>query len=90
MLFANRNIEPKETKLFSFLLESEQVKWIYLEDLQQSTSDSVGINLVRLVVASSKQAIAQAKTLLTQTKRANSTDLSTEAIIEMVETIIVY
>ena len=90
VLFSSRNTEPKETKLFNVLLGSKQVKRIYLQDLQQSTSDSVGINLVRLVVASSKQAIAQAKTLLTQTKRANSTDLSTEAIIEMVETIIVY
>ena len=90
VLFANRNIEPKKNKPFHLLLESKQVKRIYLTDLQQSTSDSVGINLVRLVVANSKQAIAQAKILLAQTKRNNSTNLSTEAIIEMIETIIVY
>ena len=64
--------------------------------MKQAFSSSFGeldfssLSDLRLLVANSKQAIAQAKILLAQTKRNNSTNLSTEAIIEIVETIIVY
>ena len=90
VLFANRNLEPKETRSVDVLLESVRVKRIYLEDLRQFTTDSLGIGLVQLVVSDSKQAISQAKLLLAQTKQEHLTDLSTDAIIELVETIIVY
>ena len=42
------------------LLNSKWVDRIYLEDLQQLTSDSMGIALVQLIMAEANQAMIQA------------------------------
>ena len=90
VLFANRDLEPQETQPFQPLLESQQVNRIYLEDLRQVATDSLGIGLVQLVVADAKQAITQAKGLLRQAQTETSPPLPTAAIIELIETIVVY
>ena len=89
VLFAKRNIEPTLTETFQMLLDSNRVNRIYLEDLQQIPSDSLGIALVQLIMAEAKQAMNQAQTLITQAENKD-TSLSTAVIIELIETIIVY
>ena len=89
VLFAKRSIEPTLTETFQMLLDSDRVNRIYLEDLQQIPSDSLGIALVQLIMAEANQAMNQAQTLITQAENKD-TSLSTAVIIELIETIIVY
>ena len=71
------------------LLDSKWIDRIYLEDLQQIASDSMGIALIQLIMAEANQAMIQAQTLITQAED-KTTSLPTAAIIELIETIIVY
>ena len=90
VLFAKHSIEPEETKAFQALLASDQVHRIYLEDLRQSPPPSLGIGLVQLIVAETNQTLSLARTMLSQSKAETIPLLSTAAIMEMIETIVVY
>jgi predicted transposase YdaD len=72
------------------LLESEQVQRIYLEDLSRLLTHSLGIGLVQLIVAQPEQAQTQAQQLLSQIRSQQPPTLSIAAIIELIETIVVY
>ena len=75
---------------FQPLLESDRVSRIYLEDLQDNASNSLGIGLVRLVVAQPSVAIELAKVLLGQAREVGSAHFSQAAIIDLIETVVVY
>ena len=90
VLFAKHSLEPEQTEPFQTLIESDQVNRIYLEDLQQVATESVGIGLVQLAVAKPNTAMEQAQALLMQARARKSPLLSTAAIIELIETIVVY
>ena len=90
VLFGKRSVEPKETTPFQTLLNSDQVSRVYLEEIQQTTPTSLGLGLVQLIVTESHQAIEQARSLLSQSKGQSFPLLSTAAIIELIETIVVY
>ena len=90
VLFAKRSVEPENTKPFQTLLYSHQVDLIYLEDLQQTASVSMGIALIQLIIADFNQAIGQAQTLLSQARSQLFSLLSTAVVVELIETIIVY
>jgi predicted transposase YdaD len=53
-------------------------------------TSSLGIGLVQLIVAQPEQAQTQAQQLLTQTRSQEQPTLSIAAIIELIETIVVY
>ncbi len=90
VLFAKRGIEPGQTQPFQPLLESELVSRIFLEDLQENASNSLGIGLVRLVAARPNAAVDLAKVLLGQAREVDSPLFSPAAIIDLIETVVVY
>lgn len=90
VLFAKRSIEPEAIPLYRTLLEGAQVQRIYLEDLTLLPTSSLGIGLVQLIIAQPEQAQTQAQQLLTQTRSQEQPTLSIAAIIELIETIVVY
>jgi predicted transposase/invertase (TIGR01784 family) len=90
VLFAKRSIEPEAIHLYRTLLEGAQVQRVYLEDLTLLPTSSLGIGLVQLIVAQPEQAQTQAQQLLTQTRSQEQPTLSIAAIIELIETIVVY
>jgi predicted transposase/invertase (TIGR01784 family) len=63
---------------------------VYLEDFQDSSTESVGIGLMQLIVADTIDAISKAKELLSRTEPLSKTDTKFAAIMEAIETIIVY
>ena len=46
VLFANRRVEPEEPAAFQTLLDSDQVRRIYLEDIQETVPPSLEIGLI--------------------------------------------
>jgi predicted transposase/invertase (TIGR01784 family) len=89
VLFSKRSVEPQCSGAYSTLLNSAQVQRIYLEDLQQLTETSIGVGLIQLIVLKSKAVPNKAKVLLGQVKR-DPHKLSAKAIVELIETIMVY
>jgi predicted transposase/invertase (TIGR01784 family) len=71
-------------------LNSDQVHRVYLEDFRDASTESVGISLMQLIVADTLDAIPQAKALLVKTQPLSKTDTKFAAIMELIETIIVY
>ncbi|MGK7907438.1 MAG: Rpn family recombination-promoting nuclease/putative transposase [Synechococcus sp.] len=80
VLFAKRGIEPGQTQPFQPLLESELVSRIFLEDLQENASNSLGIGLAQLVAARPNAAVDLAKVLLGQAREVDSPLFSPAAI----------
>ena len=90
VIFPRPSAEPRETRLFRNLLSSDQVYRIYLNELPAESDNSVGLGLMRLIVMKQKEAIAQAKDLLDRVRPRSSTEPQFAAIIELIETVIVY
>ena len=68
VIYPKHSIEPPEYRPYRNLIHSDQVHRIYLQDLP-ATNDSVGLGLMRLIVMKQKEAITQAKELLTRTQQ---------------------
>jgi predicted transposase/invertase (TIGR01784 family) len=90
VIFPSRNIEPKNRRLHRTQLNSDQVHRVYLEDFSDTSTESIGIGLMQLIVADTIDAISKAKELLSRTEPLSKTDAKFAAILEMIETIVVY
>jgi predicted transposase/invertase (TIGR01784 family) len=90
VIFPRPSTEPRETRLFRNLVNSDQMHRIYLNQRPVQSDDSVGLGLMRLIVMKQKEAIAQAKDLLSRVQQRSSMEPQFAAIMEIVETVIVY
>jgi predicted transposase YdaD len=71
-------------------LASDQVHRIYLDELTDVPTESFGVGLMQLILADSEDAIPQAQALLTKTHTQGQTNSKIAAIIEIIETILIY
>ncbi|PZD70842.1 hypothetical protein C1752_08984 [Acaryochloris thomasi RCC1774] len=90
VIFPERKIEPDDAHLYRALLNSDQVYRLYLEDLADVTTDSIGIGLMQLIIADSVEAASKARSLLSRAKAQGRTDPQMPAIMELIETIVIY
>jgi len=72
------------------MLASEQTHRIYLDELGDLREQPLGLGLMMLTIVPQKKAIESAKFLLEQAKTQSTAQLSEQAIIDLVTTIIVY
>lgn len=89
VIYPKRSIEPAHPYTLRANLNSDQVHRIYLEDLDESI-DSLGVGLMRLIVADSVDTVTQAQALISRVQDQAQTNPRFAAIIEMIETIVVY
>ena len=89
VLFPRRGLEPEVTQPYQSLLDSPQVQRYYLSDLQQRPNLPVGLGILQLIVEPEETAPNRARQLLQQAKQ-QPTAPPTTAIIELIETILVY
>jgi predicted transposase/invertase (TIGR01784 family) len=90
VIFQKRSIEPPDFRLFRNLIHSDQVHRIYLEDLKASSDNNVGLDLMRLIVSKKKDAVSQAKDLLSRTQQRAVIEPQLKVIMGLVETVIIY
>jgi predicted transposase/invertase (TIGR01784 family) len=90
VIYPNRSIEPKKRHLYRANLNSDQVHRIYLDDLNGVPTESLGLGMMQLILADSVDAVIQAQSLLSKTRTQDRTDSKIAAIIELIETIVVY
>lgn len=90
VIYPSRNIEREHTQQFGDMFTLERVQRIYLDELESVGEDSLGVGIVKLVVASEDTAVDVAKSLV-EKARFQLTDAGIQRhIIELIETIIVY
>ncbi|MCC5644020.1 Rpn family recombination-promoting nuclease/putative transposase [Nostoc sp. CHAB 5824] len=86
IIFASRSLEPSSSSIHRALLESGQVKQVYLDELGDLREQPLGLGLMLLTnVNSEAEAVEGTRFLLEQARQQ-----SEQAIIDLVTTIIVY
>ncbi|MFN6479000.1 Rpn family recombination-promoting nuclease/putative transposase [Nostoc sp. DedQUE07] len=86
IIFASRSLEPSNSTIHRALLESGQVRRVYLDELGDLREQPLGLGLMLLTnVTSETEAMEGARFLLEQARQQ-----SEQAIIDLVTTIIVY
>jgi predicted transposase/invertase (TIGR01784 family) len=90
VIFPDRSTEPKNRDLYRANLNSDQVHRVYLEDFSDTATESLGIGMMQLIISDTVDAIAKAKALLVKTQPLSKTDAKFRAIMEIIETIVVY
>ncbi len=90
VIYPTRSVEPKNQGLYRANLNSDQVHRVYLEDFSKTSTESLGIGMMQLIVSDAVDAIPKAKVLLAKTQPLSKTDPKFAAIMELIETIVVY
>lgn len=86
VIFPSRSLEPSNLTIHRALLESRQVRRVYLDELGDLRQQPLGLGLMLLTnVTSEAEAVEGARFLLEQARQQ-----SEQAIIDLVTTIIVY
>jgi len=88
VIYPTRRIEGEQPLHFRELFS--RVTRIYLDELGDTASDSLGINVVKLVIEQEKTAPEQARTLIEQVQVQISDETTKRNLIDLIETIIVY
>lgn len=85
IIFGSRSLEPSNSTIHRALLESGQVRRVYLDELGKVQQQPLGLGLMLLTTIPETEAVEAAQFLLEQAQQQ-----SEQAIIELVTTIIVY
>jgi predicted transposase/invertase (TIGR01784 family) len=88
-IFARHNCEPEPDKFCQELIASGRIVRVYLEDWLDQKTNSAGISIIQLILASEKQAPKLAKTLAAKLQQETDTDLQAE-VVKFIETVLVY
>jgi predicted transposase/invertase (TIGR01784 family) len=86
VIYPNRAIEQDTTNVPPELFESGRIRSVCLDELGEIDQLPLGMGLLVLTVLEGNQAIAQAQSLMTRARSA----LNSNAIMEMISTIIIY
>lgn len=90
IIFPSRSLEPENQTAHRSLLNGDQMRRVYLDELGDPSGQSVGISLMQLTIASEGTAVEQARTLLERVRGPEGETLARDAIIEVITTIAVY
>ncbi|HHP7243483.1 MAG TPA: Rpn family recombination-promoting nuclease/putative transposase [Elainellaceae cyanobacterium] len=88
LIFPNRRVEPDDGTLHRALLSSNQVRRVYLDELD--VEQSIGIHLLKLVIEPEETTVEQARQLISQARSGDTENLVSSEIIDMVVTITAY
>jgi predicted transposase/invertase (TIGR01784 family) len=90
LIYPRRSLQPKSSRLFEEPLAGMRVRQVFLDELDGVDSLPLGLDLAKLVVEPTRSAPEKARRLIERARTEEDVGLSSQAIIEFVETIIVY
>ena len=90
VIYPSRSIERKQNHQFCDLLALNQVQRIYLDELDETTSGSLGIEVVKLVIEPESEAVNLAKSLISQVKEEIIEQNIQQDLTDLIATIIIY
>ncbi|QDZ40713.1 Rpn family recombination-promoting nuclease/putative transposase [Euhalothece natronophila Z-M001] len=90
VIYPTRSVERNSEPHFQPLLNLEQVRRIYLDELEEGENSPLGVRLVKLITSKETEVSQQAQMLLESVSReVNETKLRSD-IIDLIESIMVY
>lgn len=90
VIYPNRSIERESTSQFGELLALNWVRRIYLDELEEATERSLGVEIVKLVIEPEETAGQLARQLIEQAQQQLTDETLQRELINLIETIIVY
>ncbi|MEA5570678.1 Rpn family recombination-promoting nuclease/putative transposase [Calothrix sp. UHCC 0171] len=90
VIYPSRNIDTASTNHYSESFASGRVTCIYLDELGESASLPIGIATIKLVIENEKQAIDQARELITRTNQEVASVTQQQQLLQIIETILIY
>lgn len=90
LIYPNRSVEPDQARLHQVLVDSPKVRKIYLNELEPVTKLPLGVAVVKLVVEPNETAAEQARQLIQRSQQESIPEASQQALIDLIETIIIY
>ena len=88
VVYPRRSIESAQPVPYQFLLDSDRIHRVYLDEL--GANSSLGVGIVQLVVESNKRATAKAISLISQARQQVVDAQTQQQILEFIETIVIY
>jgi len=88
LLFAQRSLDPGVPFIYQTSLAQQQIRIIYLDELDNIPSSSIGLGVIKLVVAAEDKAVQQAKNLIYQVQQTDEANRSN--LLELVERMLIY
>ncbi|NES80163.1 MAG: Rpn family recombination-promoting nuclease/putative transposase [Moorea sp. SIO2B7] len=90
VIYPSRSLEKEQNHQFGNILALNQVQRIYLDELGEAATGSLGVGVVKLVIESENEAVNLAKSLISQAKEEINEQKIQQELIDLIETIIVY
>ena len=90
LIFGDRSLEPTNSSIHQALLNSPQVRRIYLNELGDWRQQPLGVGLMLLTIAPEPDAVEAARFFIQQAPQQSTQELSEQAIIDLITTIMVY
>ncbi|MEH2224209.1 Rpn family recombination-promoting nuclease/putative transposase [Nostoc sp.] len=88
LLFAQRSLDPGIPFIYQTSLAPQQIRIIYLDELDNVPSSSIGLGIIKFVVAAEDRAVQQAKNLIKQVQQTDEANRSN--LLELVERMLIY
>jgi predicted transposase/invertase (TIGR01784 family) len=88
VLWPKRSFDPGVPLAYQTSLAFGQIQVVYLDELVDTSSDSIGLGIVKLVVAAEDQAVTKARSLINQVQQ--TPEPSRKNLLELVERMLVY
>lgn len=89
-VFAKRSLDPGVPMQYRGLLMSQQVTFVYLDELDEIANTSLGLGIVQLVVEDEATVNEQARQLLEKAQQELEDVALRQKVLELIETILVY
>ncbi|QSV56612.1 MAG: Rpn family recombination-promoting nuclease/putative transposase [Dolichospermum sp. UKL201] len=89
-IFPNRSTDTAEPIQYQELFHPGRISRIYLDDLEETSADSIGLGMLELIVAQQAQTREKAIKLKEQARRSLTEPIIQEKVVELVDKILVY
>lgn len=90
VLFASRSLEPTRVVPYRALLESEQIRRFYLDEMPELSNAPLGLSILYLINQTEAKAPTMARELITRTRTEIADEGLRDDLVELIETVIIY
>jgi predicted transposase/invertase (TIGR01784 family) len=90
IVYPNPQVETNQIQRYRELLNSERVRRIYLNELENIPQTSIGLATVQLITLSKAKAIDSTRKLIQRVREELTPDQKPQELLQLIETILVY
>ena len=90
VIYPTRSLEQKNLRPYRCLLDSDQLRRVYLDELPPAPPDQFDMAILELIGAKPQAALEKARTLLPRVRTSKQSKQFQRLVIQFIETVIVY